>query len=73
MPKANRKCAHCGKEYYVCYSCVNINSYKRLYCSPQCYRASLAKAEEKEEKKKSKKEKSKKDYFFQSSEEISKE
>ena len=41
MPKANRICRYCGKEYYVCYSCVNINSYKRAFCSPQCYRASL--------------------------------
>ena len=41
MPKANRICQYCGKEYYVCYSCVKINSYKRAFCSPECYRASL--------------------------------
>ena len=60
MPKANRVCAHCGKEYYVCYSCVKINSYKRLYCSAQCYKESLKKTEEKTEKKKNKKEETKK-------------
>lgn len=50
MPKANRICEYCGKEYYVCYACVKINSYKRLFCSAQCYKDSLNKAKEAEEK-----------------------
>ena len=50
MPKANRICKHCGKEYYVCYSCVNINSYKRLFCSADCYKASLKETEKENQK-----------------------
>jgi hypothetical protein len=53
MPRANSICKCCGKEYYVCYSCVSINSYKRLFCSPQCYRTFLHE-EEKNKKKKHK-------------------
>lgn len=38
MPKANRKCRVCGREYYVCCSCISIHSWKHLACSPECYR-----------------------------------
>ena len=72
MPKANRICKHCGKEYYVCYSCVNINSYKRLFCSAQCFKDSLKKtqqAEEKANKKKAKKEELQETTFFAPSDE----
>lgn len=37
MPKSNRKCLNCGKEYYACRSCVGSNSWKNAYCSIQCY------------------------------------
>lgn len=37
MPKYNRKCVNCGKEYYACYSCVGLHSWKNAYCSIQCY------------------------------------
>lgn len=38
MPYVNRKCNNCGKEYYVCYSCQKMNSWKNVCCSRQCYR-----------------------------------
>ena len=38
MPKANRRCRVCGREYYVCCACVSIHSWKHLACSPECYR-----------------------------------
>lgn len=38
MPYVNRKCNNCGKEYYVCYSCEKVNSWKNVCCSRQCYR-----------------------------------
>ena len=55
MPKANRVCKYCGEEYYVCYSCVKLNSYKKLFCSAECYRKFLAEQEKKENKNKHKK------------------
>lgn len=42
MPKANRKCSYCDKEYYVCFSCVDIHSWKHIACSPECYRKIMA-------------------------------
>lgn len=43
MPKANRRCSVCGKEYYVCFSCVSKRSWKHLACSPECYRKLMKK------------------------------
>lgn len=37
MPKYNRKCFYCGKEYYCCSSCVGINSWKNTHCSIDCF------------------------------------
>ena len=37
MPKYNRKCFYCGKEYYCCSSCVGIHSWKNTHCSIECY------------------------------------
>jgi hypothetical protein len=35
----NRVCMNeeCKKEYYCCYSCEKINSWKRVVCSPECF------------------------------------
>lgn len=45
MPYVNRKCNNCGKEYYVCYSCQKMNSWKNVCCSRQCYRQYIKKME----------------------------
>ena len=37
MPKYNRKCFYCGKEYYCCRSCISINSWKNTHCSIECF------------------------------------
>ncbi|MFW5891503.1 MAG: hypothetical protein ACOCUI_04710 [bacterium] len=39
MPKANKVCLNpdCKKEYYCCKACVDINSWKRVTCSPKCF------------------------------------
>lgn len=47
MPYVNRKCNNCGKEYYVCYSCQKINSWKNVCCSRQCFREYIKKQNEK--------------------------
>lgn len=38
MPKYNRKCFNCGSPYYVCRACIDINSWKNVCCSVECYR-----------------------------------
>lgn len=43
MPYINRKCNNCGKEYYVCYSCEKINSWKNVCCSRKCFREYIKK------------------------------
>ncbi len=49
MPKANRRCRVCGREYYVCCACVSIHSWKHLACSPECYRKLMTNTTEKVE------------------------
>ena len=38
----NRKCQNCGNEYYVCRSCISINSWKNVCCTQQCFRNLMA-------------------------------
>ena len=52
MPYINRKCNNCGKEYYVCYSCIKSNSWKNVCCSRQCFREYIKKDEKPIEPKK---------------------
>lgn len=47
MPKANRRCRVCGREYYVCCSCVSIYSWKHIACSPECFRKLTSTTEDK--------------------------
>ena len=44
MPKANRKCLHCGTPYYACSACIDIRSWKNICCSVECYRAFMGKS-----------------------------
>lgn len=38
MPKPNRHCKWCGKEYYACNSCLkSYEFYKTSFCSKECY------------------------------------
>ena len=39
MPKANRRCMYCGKEYYVCLTCAGVHSWKKIACSPECFKS----------------------------------
>lgn len=41
MPKYNRKCFNCGREYYCCSACVSMNSWKNTYCSTDCFLESV--------------------------------
>lgn len=34
----NRECSYCNSKYYVCRKCIDINSWKNLCCSRECYR-----------------------------------
>lgn len=39
-----RECAECGRKFRPCTTKVNgAVSYKRIWCSPECYMASMAK------------------------------
>lgn len=44
--KANRKCAYCHKEYYVCYACIDMNSWKHIACSTTCFKKLIQKEQE---------------------------
>lgn len=37
MDKFKRMCANCGKEYEVILGNVDINSYRNICCTPECY------------------------------------
>lgn len=38
MSKPNTVCRVCGKEYYCCNDSRNINSWRAMACSPECYK-----------------------------------
>lgn len=44
--KYNRTCNYCGDKYYVCNYCTEINSWKNICCSRECYRKMVAEAKE---------------------------
>lgn len=50
MPKYNRKCLYCGSPYYACRACIDINSWKNVCCSVECYRKMCKQIERKEMK-----------------------
>ena len=39
----NRICVNCGNKYYVCNQCTNINSWKNLCCSRECFKEVMRK------------------------------
>lgn len=46
MSKPNTKCRVCGKEYFCCSDSKNINSWRTMACSVECFKEYMRRIEE---------------------------
>lgn len=46
MNKPNTTCRVCGKEYYCCQDSKNINGWRTMACSPECFKEYMRRIEE---------------------------
>ena len=46
MNKPNTICRVCGKEYYCCQDSKNINGWRTMACSPECFKEYMRRIEE---------------------------